>query len=186
MYINSVARTLQIVLKALNNRKHIYVVNLTDSYTARKAREKAQQETEGKYAPAHSHSIQFNVFQFDSFIVIAQQYNDIVCSLWRVQNGKKQQTIINKINQQQYTNECRRTTYHSCPFLFIKVNVSVHYMCISVCVPQRLCRKRKLTGSCNGCRSWMRRSMKLWQRRQRSVLSSNTERSLDRRKSGTD
>lgn len=54
VYTNSVARTLQVVLKALNNRKHIYVVNLSDSYAALKAREKDQRETEGKYAPAHA------------------------------------------------------------------------------------------------------------------------------------
>ncbi|KAM7396206.1 hypothetical protein PAMP_019263 [Pampus punctatissimus] len=44
VYTESVASTLQVVLKALNNRKHIYVVNLSDSYTALKARERAQRE----------------------------------------------------------------------------------------------------------------------------------------------
>lgn len=48
VYTQSVAGTLQVVLKALNNRKHIYVVNLSDSYAALKARERAQRETEGK------------------------------------------------------------------------------------------------------------------------------------------
>uniref|UniRef100_A0A672JE40 Uncharacterized protein n=1 Tax=Salarias fasciatus TaxID=181472 RepID=A0A672JE40_SALFA len=40
----SAANTLQVVLKALNNRKHIYVVHLADSYQALKARERAQKE----------------------------------------------------------------------------------------------------------------------------------------------
>ncbi|KAM9351908.1 hydrocephalus-inducing protein homolog [Symphorus nematophorus] len=46
VYTQSPASTLQVVLKALNNRKHIYVVNLSDSYAALKARERAQRETE--------------------------------------------------------------------------------------------------------------------------------------------
>ncbi|XP_035521672.1 hydrocephalus-inducing protein homolog [Morone saxatilis] len=46
VYTQSAERTLQVVLKALNNRKHIYVVNLSDSYTALKARERAQREAE--------------------------------------------------------------------------------------------------------------------------------------------
>ncbi|XP_028440234.1 hydrocephalus-inducing protein homolog [Perca flavescens] len=46
VYTQSEASTLQVVLKALNNRKHIYVVNLSDSYAALKARESAQRETE--------------------------------------------------------------------------------------------------------------------------------------------
>lgn len=47
-YTRVPASTLQVVLKALSNRKHIYLVNLSDSYTALKAREKAQSEAEGK------------------------------------------------------------------------------------------------------------------------------------------
>ncbi|XP_032378415.1 hydrocephalus-inducing protein [Etheostoma spectabile] len=46
VYTKSEASTLQVVLKALNNRKHIYVVNLSDSYAALKARERTQRETE--------------------------------------------------------------------------------------------------------------------------------------------
>uniref|UniRef100_A0A3B4VD89 HYDIN axonemal central pair apparatus protein n=1 Tax=Seriola dumerili TaxID=41447 RepID=A0A3B4VD89_SERDU len=46
VYTQSAASTLQVVLKALNNRKHIYVVNLSDSYAALKARERAQREIE--------------------------------------------------------------------------------------------------------------------------------------------
>ncbi|KAM9351917.1 LOW QUALITY PROTEIN: hydrocephalus-inducing protein homolog [Symphorus nematophorus] len=46
VYTQSPASTLQVVLKALNNRKHIYVVNLSDSYAALKAQERAQRETE--------------------------------------------------------------------------------------------------------------------------------------------
>ncbi|XP_075327326.1 hydrocephalus-inducing protein homolog [Odontesthes bonariensis] len=46
VYTQFVSSTLQIVLKALNNRKHIYVVNLSDSYAALKARERAQREAE--------------------------------------------------------------------------------------------------------------------------------------------
>lgn len=49
VYTQSEADTLQVVLKALKNRKHIYVVNLSDSYAALKARERAQRETEGKH-----------------------------------------------------------------------------------------------------------------------------------------
>ncbi|CAJ1057505.1 hydrocephalus-inducing protein homolog isoform X2 [Xyrichtys novacula] len=45
LYTQSASRTLQVVLKALNNRKHIYVVDLSDSYDALKARERAQRET---------------------------------------------------------------------------------------------------------------------------------------------
>ncbi|XP_034542457.1 hydrocephalus-inducing protein homolog isoform X2 [Notolabrus celidotus] len=46
LYTQSAASTVQVVLKALNNRKHIYVVNLSDSYAALKERERAQRETE--------------------------------------------------------------------------------------------------------------------------------------------
>lgn len=52
VYTTSVAHTLQIVLKALSNRKHIYVVNLFDSYTALLKRESAQKEAEGKQCQA--------------------------------------------------------------------------------------------------------------------------------------
>ncbi|XP_068458365.1 hydrocephalus-inducing protein homolog isoform X2 [Clinocottus analis] len=46
VFSHSAAGMLQIVLKALNNRKHIFVIALSDSYTALKAREKAQSEAE--------------------------------------------------------------------------------------------------------------------------------------------
>ncbi|XP_037622519.1 hydrocephalus-inducing protein homolog isoform X2 [Sebastes umbrosus] len=46
VYTQSAASTLQVVLKALNNRKHIYAVNLSDSYAALKARRRVQRETE--------------------------------------------------------------------------------------------------------------------------------------------
>ncbi|XP_031731518.1 hydrocephalus-inducing protein homolog isoform X1 [Anarrhichthys ocellatus] len=46
VYAQSAGSTLQIVLRALNNRKHIFVVNLSDSYAALKAREEAQKEAE--------------------------------------------------------------------------------------------------------------------------------------------
>nr|XP_046249402.1 hydrocephalus-inducing protein homolog [Scatophagus argus] len=46
VYTQSVASMLQVVLKALNNRKHIYVINLSDSYAALKSRERAQREAE--------------------------------------------------------------------------------------------------------------------------------------------
>ncbi|KAI3371721.1 hypothetical protein L3Q82_024292, partial [Scortum barcoo] len=46
VFTESMASTLQVVLKALNYRKHIYVVNLCDSYTALKERERAQRESE--------------------------------------------------------------------------------------------------------------------------------------------
>ncbi|XP_025759455.1 hydrocephalus-inducing protein homolog isoform X1 [Oreochromis niloticus] len=45
-YTRVPASTLQVVLKALTNRQHIYLVNLSDSYTALKARERAQREAE--------------------------------------------------------------------------------------------------------------------------------------------
>ncbi|XP_039456431.1 hydrocephalus-inducing protein homolog [Oreochromis aureus] len=45
-YTQVPASTLQVVLKALSNRQHIYLVNLSDSYTALKARERAQREAE--------------------------------------------------------------------------------------------------------------------------------------------
>ncbi|XP_070763174.1 hydrocephalus-inducing protein homolog [Enoplosus armatus] len=44
VYTQSAASTLQVVLKALNNRKHIHVVNLSDSYAALKARVRARRE----------------------------------------------------------------------------------------------------------------------------------------------
>ncbi|XP_026221932.1 hydrocephalus-inducing protein homolog [Anabas testudineus] len=46
VYTQSVTNTLQVVLKALNNRKHIYVVHLSISSAALKAQERAQRETE--------------------------------------------------------------------------------------------------------------------------------------------
>ncbi|XP_054864966.1 hydrocephalus-inducing protein homolog [Amphiprion ocellaris] len=46
VYTQSAVNALQVVLKALNNRKHIYAVNLSDSYAALKARERAQREAE--------------------------------------------------------------------------------------------------------------------------------------------
>ncbi|XP_056138426.1 hydrocephalus-inducing protein homolog [Lampris incognitus] len=46
VYAQSTASALQVVLKAFSNRKHIYLVNLKDSYTAWKAREQAQREAD--------------------------------------------------------------------------------------------------------------------------------------------
>ncbi|XP_061629909.1 hydrocephalus-inducing protein homolog [Phyllopteryx taeniolatus] len=46
VYTTSVAYSLQVILKALNNRKHIYVINLSDTYSALKARMKAQRKAE--------------------------------------------------------------------------------------------------------------------------------------------
>ncbi|XP_054633597.1 hydrocephalus-inducing protein homolog [Dunckerocampus dactyliophorus] len=46
VYTKSVASCLQVVLKALKNRKHIYVINLYDSYNALKARKRAQRKAE--------------------------------------------------------------------------------------------------------------------------------------------
>nr|XP_054593766.1 hydrocephalus-inducing protein homolog [Nothobranchius furzeri] len=45
-YTETSSNTLQVVLKALKNRKYIYVVNVNDTYAARKAREKEQKEAE--------------------------------------------------------------------------------------------------------------------------------------------
>lgn len=39
---------LHAVLRALNNRRYIYMLNLSNSYHNYKAREKAQREAEGK------------------------------------------------------------------------------------------------------------------------------------------
>ncbi|XP_028304635.1 hydrocephalus-inducing protein homolog isoform X2 [Gouania willdenowi] len=46
VYTQSPSATLQVVLKALKKRKHIYVVNISDSYAATKAREQARREAE--------------------------------------------------------------------------------------------------------------------------------------------
>ncbi|KAK7891948.1 hypothetical protein WMY93_023911 [Mugilogobius chulae] len=43
VFTATVSHTLQVVLKAINNRKHIYVVNMFDSYSALQNREKAEQ-----------------------------------------------------------------------------------------------------------------------------------------------
>lgn len=48
VYIHPVATTLQVVLKAINNRKHIYVVNLSCSYAVLKARDKLKKVAMGK------------------------------------------------------------------------------------------------------------------------------------------
>ncbi|MGH0142284.1 UNVERIFIED_CONTAM: hypothetical protein FKN15_002866 [Acipenser sinensis] len=48
LYSRSMTSTLQAILKALNNRRYIYLINLKHDYTAFKAREKAQKEEEGK------------------------------------------------------------------------------------------------------------------------------------------
>uniref|UniRef100_A0AAX7UEV6 Hydin adenylate kinase-like domain-containing protein n=1 Tax=Astatotilapia calliptera TaxID=8154 RepID=A0AAX7UEV6_ASTCA len=89
-YTRVPASTLQVVLKALSNRKHIYLVNLSDSYTALKAREKAQSEAEGKtFTDRNSYTSEsdmqltnlqqlFNLFHV-SMSVINNQY--IICAL---------------------------------------------------------------------------------------------------------
>ncbi|XP_049580395.1 hydrocephalus-inducing protein homolog [Syngnathus scovelli] len=46
VYTKSVAHSLQIILKALNNRKHIYVINIHDTYSALKARKMAERKAE--------------------------------------------------------------------------------------------------------------------------------------------
>ncbi|XP_072290521.1 hydrocephalus-inducing protein homolog [Eucyclogobius newberryi] len=46
VFTASVAHTLQVVLKAFNNRKRIYVVNMFDSYSALQNRKKAQKNAE--------------------------------------------------------------------------------------------------------------------------------------------
>lgn len=47
-FTHSASSALLVVLKALSNRKHIYVVNLSDSYDALKERERQQREAEGE------------------------------------------------------------------------------------------------------------------------------------------
>lgn len=49
VYIHPVATTLQVILKAINNRKHIYAVNLSCSYAVLKARDKLKRVAMGDY-----------------------------------------------------------------------------------------------------------------------------------------
>lgn len=49
VYIHPVATTLQVVLKAFNNRKHIYAVNLSCSYAVLKARDKLKKVAMGNF-----------------------------------------------------------------------------------------------------------------------------------------
>lgn len=49
----SITATLQTALKALKTCKHIYVVNLHDTYDAIKAHETAQRQAKGKNHPTH-------------------------------------------------------------------------------------------------------------------------------------
>lgn len=49
VYVQPVATTLQVVLKAINNRKHIYAVNLSCSYAVLKARDKLKRVAMGNY-----------------------------------------------------------------------------------------------------------------------------------------
>lgn len=49
VYIHPVATTLQVVLKAINKRKHIYAVNLSCSYAVLKARDKLKRVAMGNY-----------------------------------------------------------------------------------------------------------------------------------------
>uniref|UniRef100_A0A3B3IEU6 Hydin adenylate kinase-like domain-containing protein n=1 Tax=Oryzias latipes TaxID=8090 RepID=A0A3B3IEU6_ORYLA len=48
VFTHSASSTMLVVLKALSNRKHIYVVNLSDSYDAVKERERQQRQVEGE------------------------------------------------------------------------------------------------------------------------------------------
>ena len=48
LYSLSPSSTLQIILKAFNNRSFIYMVNLSNNYYAFKAKERAQREAEGE------------------------------------------------------------------------------------------------------------------------------------------
>ncbi|XP_033896012.3 hydrocephalus-inducing protein-like [Acipenser ruthenus] len=48
LYSHSMTSTLHAILKALNNRRYIYLINLKHDYTAFKAREKAQKEEEAR------------------------------------------------------------------------------------------------------------------------------------------
>uniref|UniRef100_A0A672ZPB5 Uncharacterized protein n=1 Tax=Sphaeramia orbicularis TaxID=375764 RepID=A0A672ZPB5_9TELE len=49
LYTSSPSKTLQVILKAFDDRKHVYVVDVSDSYDAMKARQTAKREEEGKY-----------------------------------------------------------------------------------------------------------------------------------------
>ncbi|XP_077566662.1 hydrocephalus-inducing protein homolog isoform X1 [Stigmatopora nigra] len=46
VYTRSVAYSLEVILKALNNRKHIYAINLFDTYSALRSRKRAQRKAE--------------------------------------------------------------------------------------------------------------------------------------------
>lgn len=51
LYARNTPTVLHIILKALNNRKHIYLINLKQEYSSMKARERAQREEEGMRHP---------------------------------------------------------------------------------------------------------------------------------------
>lgn len=57
-FTSSRAATLQAILKALNSYKHIYVINLYDTYSAMSAREIAQKCAEGKNLINYIHAVQ--------------------------------------------------------------------------------------------------------------------------------
>ncbi|XP_057693166.1 hydrocephalus-inducing protein homolog isoform X2 [Corythoichthys intestinalis] len=49
VYTKSVAHSLEVILKALSNRKHIYAINLYDTYYALRSRRRAQRKAEEAY-----------------------------------------------------------------------------------------------------------------------------------------
>ena len=56
-YGRSLSSTLLVVLKAFNNRQHIYLVDLHNSYPAFRARERAQRDAEGNtHTLTHTHT----------------------------------------------------------------------------------------------------------------------------------
>lgn len=61
VYIHPVATTLQVVLKAINNRKHIYAVNLSCSYAVLKARDKLKRVAMGNYTKLVHKNVQILV-----------------------------------------------------------------------------------------------------------------------------
>uniref|UniRef100_A0A3Q2ZC70 Hydin adenylate kinase-like domain-containing protein n=1 Tax=Hippocampus comes TaxID=109280 RepID=A0A3Q2ZC70_HIPCM len=77
VYTKSVTYSLQVVLKALKNRKHIYVINLVDTYSALKARKRAQKKAEGKLACTTTYSLmrRFNHFQDKQGAIVYNTYD---------------------------------------------------------------------------------------------------------------
>uniref|UniRef100_A0A3Q3XB93 Hydin adenylate kinase-like domain-containing protein n=1 Tax=Mola mola TaxID=94237 RepID=A0A3Q3XB93_MOLML len=86
VFTRSAATTLQVILKALKNCKHIYVVNLSDSYGAVKARERAQRETEGKIPmsemSATEKQVNFSFLYCTLYYTLGFAVKQLICDIW--------------------------------------------------------------------------------------------------------